>query len=102
MRLFSLVIKVKEFEQREKMLTEEKAGLRNKITSLENELKITTKTIREREEELSEVQEQIISYSETSAELQNDREEWKSRTLTLQDDIRKTKTFVSSKSQLLN
>ena len=103
-----LAIKVKKLEQREKKLTDEKAGLQNEITLLENKLKIKTKKIRGSEDELSKVQDgreelqaQINSYSAKIGELEKDREKWQSRTLELQDDIRKTKISESSKYQLL-
>ena len=103
-----LVKKVKKLEQREKKLTDEKARLQNELESLENKLKAKTKKIRGSEDELSkvqngrdELQEQINSYSGKIDELQKDRKKWRSRTLKLQDDIRKTRTFVSSKYQIL-
>ena len=100
--------KERDLVKKVKKLTDEKAKLQNEITSLEDKLKVKTKKIRESGDELSKVQderndlqEQINSFSGKIDDLQKDREKLQFRTLKLQDDIRKTKTFVNSKYQLL-
>lgn len=93
--------------ERERELVKEKQRLTKKNENLEKKVKTKGNEIEEWKKKLSEVQkkwdqlkEKSDCYSGQIEQLQKDRDKWQTRSKTFEDEIRKSRIFVSSKYQL--